>query len=64
MSIDNYKYPVNMSYSPDYEDITRKLEQLGELKHAHNLSTGEDGCKFQASQGYITRSCQKVVPIP
>lgn len=32
-----------MIYSPDYKDITQKLQQLGELTRAHSLSTMEDG---------------------
>lgn len=48
-----------MIYSPDYKDITQKLEQLGELTRAHSLGTTEDGYKFQASratsQGSVKR---------
>lgn len=49
-----------MIYSPDYKDITQKLEQLDELTRAHSLSTTEDGYnKFQASratsQGSVKR---------
>lgn len=49
-----------MIYSPDYKDITQKLEQMGELTRAHSLGTREDGYnKFQASratsQGSVKR---------